>query len=241
VTAALLESSKVNQSLCVAMGEVADTVGEIASFVGDIETIGEEIKLIALNAQIKSAYTGEEGAALGVLAEAIQRLSIDAIDHTTVVSRTLQGIITVTQGLNSGVAIETSSLEAEVHGMVQSLNSLLDVLRRVNESLLGSLSRMDQAVTLLSSEIDQVTAGISVHLKVSRVLQEAVLGLGSITAEARRIAPDTGQGANLEELASRYTMLSERRIHQGLSYSAPAPTPAAFGDDDGMGDNVELF
>ena len=68
-----------------------ETVGEIATFVGDIEKIGEEIKLIALNAQIKSAYTGDEGAALGVLAEAIQRLSIDAIDHTGAVSAYLAG------------------------------------------------------------------------------------------------------------------------------------------------------
>ena len=163
VSAALLESSKVNQSLCVAMGAVADTVGEIATFVGDIEKIGEEIKLIALNAQIKSAYTGDEGAALGVLAEAIQRLSIDAIDHTTVVSQTLQAIIAVTQGLNSGIRTETSTLEAEVRGMVANLSSLLELLRGVNEALLRSLGKMDDEVTRLSCDIDQVTSGITVH------------------------------------------------------------------------------
>jgi methyl-accepting chemotaxis protein len=243
VTVALLDSSKVNRSLCTAMGAVSDTVGEIASFVGDIEKIGEEIKLIALNAQIKSAYTGDEGAALGVLAEAIQRLSIDAIDHTTVVSRTLQAIIAVTQGLNSGVCTETSTLEDEVHGMVGGLNSLLDVLRGVNEALLHSLSRMDDAVTRLSTEIDQVTTGITVHRKVSQVLEGVVRGLDGIGAEARRIAPEAGRGANLEELASRYTMHSERKIHQSLSYAASASAVAAVAaaDEDGMGDNVELF
>jgi methyl-accepting chemotaxis protein len=239
VTVALLESSKVNRSLCAAMGAVADTVGEIAGFVGDIEKIGEEIKLIALNAQIKSAYTGDEGAALGVLAEAIQRLSIDAIDHTTAVSGTLQAIIAVTERLNDGVCFETSHLESEVSSMVATLTSLLDVLRTVNDTLHCSLSSMDDAVTLLSSDIDQVTAGITVHRKVSQVLEEAVLGLGGIMAEARRLAPASAQGANLDELARRYTMHSERKIHESLLEGGLAARPPAA--EEGFGGNVELF
>jgi methyl-accepting chemotaxis protein len=240
VSSALLDSSKVNRSLCGAMAGVTDTVGEIATFVGDIEKIGEEIKLIALNAQIKSAYTGEEGAALGVLAEAIQRLSIDAIDHTTVVSRTLHEIIAVTEGLNAGVSSDTSSLEAEVRDMVQGLSSLLEVLRTVNETLLRSLSSMDDAVTHLSSDIDRVTTGITVHRKVAQVLEGAVRGLGGTVAEARRIAPVSGQGANLDELASRYTMHSERKIHESLfdGGSLSGPEPAS---DEELGGNVELF
>jgi len=241
VTAALLESSKVNRSLCVAMGAVTDTVGEIASFVGDIEKIGEEIKLIALNAQIKSAYTGDEGAALGVLAEAIQRLSIDAIDHTTVVSGTLQAIITVTQGLNSGVCADTTTLEGEVRGMVTSLSSLVDVLRGVNEALLGSLSKMDDAVTHLSTDIDQATAGITVHRKVSLVLEGAVKGLEGVIAQARLLAPASAQGANLDELASRYTMHSERKIHQSLFQTAPDAHQGPSGAAEELDDNIEFF
>jgi methyl-accepting chemotaxis protein len=241
VTVALLESSKVNQSLCLAMAAVADTVGEIASFVGDIETIGEEIKLIALNAQIKSAYTGDEGAALGVLAEAIQRLSIDAIDHTTVVSGTLHAIIEATQGLSTGINAETTSLEGEVHSMVTSLSSLLEVLRTVNESLLRALSRMDDEVTLLSSDIDRVTTGITVHQKVSQVLEGAVRGLGGVIDAARRIAPASDQGANLSELAGRYTMHSERRIHEALFKGAPVVGAVAASAAQEFEDNVELF
>jgi methyl-accepting chemotaxis protein len=241
VTVALLESSKVNQSLCVAMAAVADTVGEIASFVGDIETIGEEIKLIALNAQIKSAYTGDEGAALGVLAEAIQRLSIDAIEHTTVVSGTLHAIIAATQGLSTGVNAETTSLEGEVRSMVTSLSSLLEVLRTVNESLLRALSRMDDEVTLLSSDIDRVTTGITVHQKVSQVLDGAVRGLCGIIEAARRIAPASDQGANLSDLAGRYTMHSERKIHEALFKGAPVAGPVAAAAVQEFEDNVELF
>ena len=240
VSGALLESDKVNQSLCLAMGTVAQTVGEIACFVGDIERIGEEIKLIALNAQIQSAYTGIDGASLGVLAEAIQRLSIDAIAHTGAVSDTLQAISAATRGLNEGVCAETSGLESQVHGMVRTLSGLLDGLRRVNESLRGSLTRMDDQVTLLSSEIEQVVAGITVQRTVSRVLQGAIELLAGIIGEARRQAPASARSLNLDELASRYTMQSERTVHQTLLETGCAPAPAA-GSDEGLGCNVELF
>ena len=242
VSAALVDSSKVNQALCVAMGTVAETVGEIATFVGDIEKIGEEIKLIALNAQIKSAYTGDEGAALGVLAEAIQRLSIDAIDHTGAVSATLQAIIAVTDRLNEGVSFETSGLENEVHGMVDTLSGLLQSLREVNDTLQRSLRKMDDAVTLLSSDIEQVTSGITVHRQVAQVLDSAIQGLAGIVGEARILAPASAAAGNLEQLAQRYTMQSERRIHASLGgVPAAAGHAPAPGHDDDFGGNVELF
>ncbi len=244
---ALMESSRVNKGLCAAMATVAETVGEIATFVGDIEKIGEEIKLIALNAQIKSAYTGDEGAALGVLAEAIQRLSIDAITHTGAVSDTLQGIISVTDRLSAGVNAETSDLESEVQVMVDKLSALVQSLRRVNDTLKHSLGSMDDGVSHLSSEIEQVIAGISVHQKVARVLEASIRDLSAIAADARIIAP-AGSTGNLDQLAQRYTMQSERRIHESMSgstserrpptQSAPASAPVA---DDDLGGNVELF
>jgi methyl-accepting chemotaxis protein len=240
VSVALLESSRVNQSLFVAMGAVAATVGEISNYVGDIETIGEEIKLIALNAQIKSAYTGEEGAALGVLAEAIQRLSIEAMDHTDAVSGTLQHVMAVKEDLNHAASAETSQLEGEVRGMVSGLGALLDQLQGVNETLHDSLARMDAEVTLLSSDINRVTAEITVHHKVSKVLQEAVRVLEGIGAEARRMAPDGDNSANLAELAGRYTMHSERKIHESL-FQASAACQACACADEGLGENVELF
>jgi methyl-accepting chemotaxis protein len=237
----LLESSHVNSNLCEAMASVAATVGEIASFVADIERIGEEIKLIALNAQIKSAYTGDEGAALGVLAEAIQRLSIDAIDQTGAVSEILQSILAVTERLTAGASAGGCGLESEVTTIVSTLSSLLEVLRGVKERVSASLARMDDEARLLSGDIEEVAAGITVHARVTGVLGQAVEVLSGIISEGRRIAPAAAQGENFSELASRYTMQSERNIHEALIDPAAAMAAPSPGCDDGMGDNVELF
>jgi methyl-accepting chemotaxis protein len=240
VSEALLESTKVNQSLCQAMNKVVETVGEIANFVGDIETIGEEIKLIALNAQIQSAYTGEEGAALGVLAEAIQRLSIDAIAHTGAVSETLQAIIGVTRKLHEGVSSESSVLEDEVREMVEKLSALLDSLRLVNESLRRSLSQMEQEVLRICSDVEQVTAGITVQQKVDAVLDKSLRSLEGLVSEARPLAPGALNQATLDEIAKRYTMASQRQIHQS-HFDPKAALGAASESEGDFGGNVELF
>ena len=121
--------------------------------------------------------------------------------------------------------------------MVGELNSLVELLRSVNEALHSSLARMDDAVSQLSSDVDHATSGITVHQTVTRVLEGAISGLGEITGQARRIAPASGKGASLEELSRRYTMHSERRIHQRLLTGAGEPRQA----NEELDGNVEFF
>jgi len=63
----LQRSAGENRSLVVALEGVDGTIEEISLFVKSIETIGEEIELIAINAQIKAARTGEDGPLSGSL------------------------------------------------------------------------------------------------------------------------------------------------------------------------------
>ncbi|UFS71327.1 methyl-accepting chemotaxis protein [Geomonas sp. RF6] len=238
ITAALTESLEANRTLCSAMASVSDTVGDIAAFVGQIETVGEEIKLIALNSQIKSAYTGEDGAALGVLAEAIQRLSVDAIDQTGEVSRTLQAITRSTEILFGAQGEDAGDLEGKVQGMVSTFGELLHTLRSVKETLDRSVHGMDASVAELTEDIDRTTAGITVHRKVSEVLEGALAELSAVIEEARTVAPGTGGSIDFEEIARRYTMNSERQVHQALFDGAGLETAEGDGE---YGDNVELF
>ena len=258
VATVLGKSSETNRTLAAAMNTVVETVGEIAGFVGDIENVGEEIELIALNAQVKAALTGEEGAALGVLAEAIQRLSVDAIMQTSAVSGTLKLITEATDGLCSSVNADASELDVEVQEMVDSLAGLLKSLQNVNENLGCCLSTMKEMVQSLSTDIENATTGITAHHKVTRVLNEVVEELSGVIGEARRIAPSGFRSESAESLlrlADRYTMHSERKIHASILNGGSVVTPAVgaialageksadmqSGEADGFGDNVELF
>lgn len=248
VSDALTQNAEENRNLTRAMSDVAGTVGKISYFVTDIENIGQEIELIALNAQIKAARTGSEGAALGVLAEAIQRLSHETRVHTTIVSETLRSITTFIDSLCKGVDEDAADMEAEVGTMVADLKQLLESLRLINENLVSLLGRMDREVQSLSSDIEAATGGITVHSTIGRVLAEVIELVNRVIAEVRVIIPaatGAARAERLREVAGRYTMHSERKIHASFAGSAKADsfnhTGKAETSADDLGDNVELF
>ena len=126
------------QGMALTMREVAQTVGDMASFVGDIEEVGSEIELIALNASIKAAHTGSEGAALGVLAMAIQGLSVEAREMTGRVSDILKAITEVSDKLQSNAA---SYLQTdEVDDILAKFRELTELLGATNRRVTSELS-----------------------------------------------------------------------------------------------------
>ncbi len=257
VTTVLAESAQENGRLTAAMGTVIGTIGEIITFVRDIETIGEEIELIALNAQIKAARVGSEGAALGVLAEAIQRLSIDTMEQTAAVSRPLQSIATVTERLHGRVAEDSAAIDQDIHGMLDELSISLQEICAIQNEVFSLVASIDGTVDTLQAEIGAGIVALGAHEELSRTIFDTRQAAEQVcTATRRQYPPPVGQPAaeRLKALAARYTMHSERKVHEviiGKGSGAAAPEKfmpfggAPVGDQtasaDSLGDNVELF
>ncbi|WP_298432480.1 methyl-accepting chemotaxis protein [Geobacter sp.] len=248
VAEVLAGSARANRELAGAMAAVVASVGDIATFVTDIEEIGSEIELIALNSQVKAANTGEGGAALGVLAEAIQHLSVEARFRTGAVSEMLRKVTAVTESLCREGDRESHAIAEEIEGLVGELKGLLGSVRGMNETLLELLGRMDGEVQGLSIDIEAATGGVSVHETTNRIVGEVLGELRELVREIRRVAPASAspeREARLRELAERYTMHSERTVHAsvfgGAAGGPQAFVPATVAGDDGLGDNVELF
>jgi methyl-accepting chemotaxis protein len=251
VVGLLAKSAEANYHLACAVDSVAKTVEEISSFVIDIETIGEEIKLIALNSQIKAAWTGEEGAALGVLAEAIQRLSVDACDQTSAVTFTLREITRATATLSDGIAVKSHTGEVDAESMAGCLKELIESLRTINDEVMATLEQSDAAAQELSNDIEGATGEIIVQKTVADEVKSITAELELVMAHARNIVPEAAS-IDLTELSKRYTMHSERKIHAALAGSvADMPETTAqcceilkamsSGEDSELGDNIELF
>jgi methyl-accepting chemotaxis protein len=243
VVGLLAKSAAANHSLAEAVASVAVTVAEISTFVIDIEAIGEEIELIALNSQIKAALTGEEGAALGVLAEAIQRLSVDACAQTAAVTGTLREISRVTEGLSTSTSAGSFSGELDTETMAASLTGLVESIRAMNDGVMSTLAANDAAVQELSDDIEGTTGGITVHTTVSAEAESINAELERIITNVREIAPETDE-IDLAELSTRYTMHSERKVHASITGAALAGLASSSegeADDSDLGDNIELF
>jgi hypothetical protein len=267
ITSALSGYSDSSSELAVAMSSVGSTLNDMAIYATDIEGIGTKIKLIALNAIVKSCHIGEEGAALGVLAEGIHRLSVETCHRTATVCESFKAIITAAEALTIGIDSRNGGRAAEVGQLSNILEALLSTLQNVNMSIVSWLARMDEEGKTLSASIEETASSIAVHEQVDDVISAAIIQMNGVVALSRSLIPIWSQEDredHLKALEASYTMQGERDIHRSIVSNAASPEPListtivafsaensaleapdvdkskADGEED-LGDNVELF
>lgn len=225
------------------MVEVAEMVAQMSVFLEDIEDVGDEIELIALNASIRAAHTGEKGKALGVLASSIQRLSQDAGESTTALSTLLREVDGVAGQLKTyATAYLDSSRVSEISA---ELEGLTHGLREVNGEAARLFARVGQACADLAARVDHAVKGLDFDAQVVAGLSGAADDVGEMSASLREQVPASARAAASHRLAAmrdRYTMEQERVLHgRVLGGTRAAEAAPASGSGDGYGDNVELF
>ncbi|MGE5401521.1 MAG: hypothetical protein ACM3S2_14055 [Ignavibacteriales bacterium] len=253
ISSDLSKSSEIRSELAASMKSVAATVQELTSFVGEIEEIGSEIEIIALNARVKAAHTGDEGAALGILAESIQRLSIDSKQETASVSVTLKKISEIAGSLYSSTDFESGNEKARTLETVK--NEIVSLIKALNDSDRNSVQQLGRIrnITLkLRNDIEKTIQGIKIHENAETCISGLNENLQSIIY---RIEPHVDHVSlkkqnTLSELAEKYTMDSERLIHHsyadkiiepsGIVLNGQEHEPGENSEGD-FGDNVELF
>jgi len=250
LTALLGSCADSNSEVAAIMKDVIGTVGRITGFVTDIEGIGRDIIQIALNARIKAASTGEQGASLSVLAEEIGQLSNEAVDRTTLITSTLAEIDATTTSLASEVNSSEEDLTARLVAMKDELAAILATLNDMGDELLSLLSQVKKQVTSLAKDIHVLTNSIDVHERCKSLADGVLVELQNIFSQARQLQPASDAfKEDLRRMAQRYTMESERRIHEsiagrhgvGPAAAVVAATGKSSESDSELGDNFDLF
>ena len=235
------------EALGGSMTAVVATIADMGGAIEAIEEVGTEIELIAINASIKAAHTGEAGAALGVLALAIQRLSAEARGQTNAVARILGEIASASKGLQDNAGRYNDQSEAwRVVGELDGVLAETAQAARHGQELFDALR---QASRTWGERAGELARDISFDREIGHSLAGIRDALESRIAAAKKLVPGGGRGrsARLRQLYDRYTMEAERDVHEAAfgrsrkmaparpAALAAAPTPAEFGD------NVELF
>ncbi len=234
------------------MVQVGATVAQMAGFVGNIEEVGSEIELIALNASVQAAHTGDEGLALGVLAGAIQRLSMDARTVTDEVAGELRAIADHAQELQklSDVSADAQRMEQMMGRLEEMINSLRNLNRQTMDMFGGIRADGDVLCRDLQAQIDGITFHHDVLLDLAQARGSFEDLADQAMVQSSEDCDPSQRPERLKELLARYTMEAERMVHLGEDHNEAAPAESddveLFGDDDGVelfgdDDNVELF
>ena len=218
IISALKENARGNEELSVVIHELFDIVNHMSQWVDDIEEIDGEIELIAVNARIKAAHTGSEGAPLGVIAEAIQNLSIEAASEKRTMSGVLQNVMNATESMRADTIGNIHEPKKETDAIVHHLNSFLHNLRLSNSDVFTLSRTIENASRELADSIENAILEITIQQEFAAVIDNTVDVLGRIKIRLTDVVPDGSwtdeNRLYLDGVEKNYTMQSERMIHK---------------------------
>jgi methyl-accepting chemotaxis protein len=226
-------NAEADRHLAEVAGSVHQRVSEMSGTIAGVHVIGIEMQRIALNATIQAAHLGPAGAALEIVAQAIQGLARDSEAASGTIEDHLRNTGTAVRVLQQ--ATGGSNRSNEVFALLRKNAAALKSVQgeanegyiRASDSIAGMKQQIGETITMFGS-----TDGC---LETLGRANEMLRGL---SIDAQRTG---SQGVG--SVAATYTMQSERAVHQSLYDTAPrdqdfppASAPAAMEED-----NVEFF
>lgn len=203
-----------------------------------IDETGYRIGLVSLNCAVKTARLGEEGAALGVVAAEMGRLAMESGGTAAAATRRLRELRSQAAALaDLGQGRSGEGLQARVRGALEKaeraeaecaerLRSVRELAERLTAEIGGAVSGREWEGPLL--------AGLE---QASGLLREVERGLESAGGEGVEQEAEWFRG-----LEGRYTMASEREIHQEyVAADIPRESLTGAKTDETFGDGIELF
>ncbi|MBI2418851.1 MAG: methyl-accepting chemotaxis protein [Ignavibacteriales bacterium] len=242
---ALMKNSEISWRLLDSTKSVISTIEELTSSIQQIEEIGTEIELIALNARVRAAHTGANGASLGVLAEAIQKLSVDAKKQTEMSTGLLTAIGSISNTLEMELdKFSEDNSSTQVNNTHELIKELLSNISSKGVILTGRIEDLTRMVQQLEREISHTASGIHVHEHLQMHLNDAITMLARINQEISSVTTFVSdRHRNTGHLSTKYTMHSERLVH-GKYTGAVAKTRSVVKSktpEEQLDDNIELF
>lgn len=176
------ESSKKIKKL----GESAQSITEVTSLIKDIT---KQINILALNAAIQAASSGESGREFTVVAQEVQRLADDSEEATKKIEELINEI-------QSDTAVAIASMERTTQEVVNgaqlteqagvALKEINELSKNTAEQIMAASSKLEQK----SAEMAAVTVEMQGLQKISQEAQTAVNTTTAQVEALKRISED---------------------------------------------------
>lgn len=244
----LSKNTTIGQEVTASIKLIVGIVDELAEQVVEIEEVGTEIEIIALNAIVKAAQTGKNGAALGVLAQSIQKLSLETKDRTRAVIDALGLISTISQSLKERMESQVVNEQQDANvNMDARIGEILHPIENLCDNSEGVLSKLRLMTNNLKQAIEKEIRGITVHERVSQTLTSIIGDMEDAVLHTKKSGHlNSNRSKNTSKLFARYTMNSERKLHQQFTNQGQYLKESFRTNENKtsateFGDNVELF
>jgi len=224
---------------------VMPALAEMAHAVSLVEEIQASIRLMALNAEIKTARLGDHGAALGVLAAELHEMTGQSDGDIRAVLESLHGAQSLFDTMTEQGTPSSPSgrSRCDRQEMKKEMDRLVDSVVAAGEALPKKLAELSARAASLRSDLE-TAAGIAERGReviqiFDGLLEKLDRDLRRLGCSRDSLLPHHGTTANLSTL---YSMESERHVHRHvIRGTAPDELPGIPQPHEDLGGDVELF
>ncbi len=233
VVQALRKTSGKSDEVVEIMKVVGGVVQEMGVFVENIEEVGVSIERIGLNASVQAAHIGDNGRAMGVLAESIHSLSIESKVQTREITNSLNKIISESEHFQSQ-AREANELASKESALISDFERLIKSLQQTHNNIQSHLSYIQETSRNLIDKLQKIVEDKELENEVLDRFEEAKKEIREIKDMMTQYLPEQGvkPSERLRSILEKYTMESERQVHMKLFEEE---------EDDMNQDNVSFF
>jgi len=245
-----------------AVSDASTRIGTMSEHVSNIVAISDSISMLAINALINVARTGDSGRTLAVLADKIRSLSEQAKVEIAKGAEIINAILTKTTDFKSTLSASLHQQLLIADQIGEESRAAVPELIAADKALIISMSEIAKTTNRLRTDIERLVTGIRFADTIRTGLGESAAQLRTVLQEVDAAVPDVvgavykDLSADFKDLTRRYTMESEREVHEAVVAGArsdasgavaagvvPAKKPVAPARpaEAGLGDNVELF
>jgi methyl-accepting chemotaxis protein len=255
LTTILSTIKSVSKDMVSGIQEAVRNVNQMSAQVKNIDDISGNVNLLALNAIIKAAKAGGAGRGLGVLAEEISKVSHESKERIAAGSFLMSAIIDTAASLKTYLEDKLTSCLESSERIAKEARHIMESLSEDDEEIMNSMHDISHGTKKLQADIAVVIKSINFNNVIKSHLDGIIARLeelhGAVVSKIPDDMDDMEFTPDLSEMLKRYTMQSERAVHQSVTgkggthsgvdlYDAAVAADEQTGDG-GLGDNVELF
>ncbi len=240
--AILGRSSKLLEDISLSSDQASAAAGQLSRYMEQVRKISFETRLIALNAIVNAAHLGEEGQTFEVLANELTVLSRQSDKFVEAVEAIISTITELGGELKFDAATAAITGAEELTAAVLEAESRYSRFEEDAAQAHSQAEALQGAIEAICSELQFLPAFAD---ELNGCLQQLIALRDGFAAWQGQVNPQlVGHSGSL---AGRYTMESERVIHQDRLNQPLTDVPAAadhddaiclFDDDDSGGDAV---
>jgi hypothetical protein len=207
------------------MTSVAEATASLCGHLKIVQSIEADIRIMGLNTTFKCARVGQEGRALGLIAQELRTYGNAFAKEAAALMGEVESVAKITGLLSGANVADTTSLMAEA---IQAMRDSLATLQQVGQTLGDALADLDRDSASVVALLEQTVANLGAHDEIGQSLREAAGLLATMSPSGdlplADLTPHCEQLLALMEAG--YTMANERVVHDRVLGRARKSAPS---------------